>query len=400
MESRKEAEQQYARRQQEKFDRLAEYSLDKENQKKYAAKREEWKKIHSGKIRIDEEKKPVVDAEGWLYNEGISVDISGSGQHLEIAKRNLEKLEELLKEYDSTAVSYNVIADGSLAEGGSAYMMNGKTSIQVAARSFKRNAAIDGLRLGDNQIYGITYHEFAHSLSQSREKMNPEFWKEIRKIRKEYNSKRGSEEWFNVKISDYADKDIDEFFAEAFTQAKLSERPSEYAERVLAATDKYFKKSIVKHAASDIMESGARITNLFSKEADEFAEMYYKEIRSFSTDTRKIAENLGKQEADIRKVKAYLFEEKSLFDPETGQWRRFDPDCAIAQSWQRLMIGKDIKQHDRVLIEHELLEMEIKQKRKGISHKEAHELAAKKYDYGKEALEYYGDLKKHNKNRE
>lgn len=43
--SRQEARQQYAKRQQEKFERLAKYSLDKENQEKYGAKAEEWKSV-------------------------------------------------------------------------------------------------------------------------------------------------------------------------------------------------------------------------------------------------------------------------------------------------------------------------------------------------------------------
>lgn len=149
---------------------------------------------------------------------------------------------------------------------------------------------------------------------------------------------------------------------------------------------------------TDTIKSGARITNLFSKEADDFAEMYYNEIRSFSTDAQKIAKNLKKREADIKKVKAYLFEEDSLLDSDTGKRRKFDPDCAIAQSWQRLIIGKDIKPHDRTLIEHELLEMEIKRKNPEMPHEEAHALASEQYDYGKEALEYYGNLEKYNKN--
>ena len=110
-------------------------------------------------------------------------------------------------------------------------------------------------------------------------------------------------------------------------------------------------KSIANDTTSDIMVSGARITDTFSEEADNFADMYYKEIRSFSTDAKKIAKNLGKEESDIAKIKAYLFEEKSLYDPDLKTYRRFDPDCAIAQSWQRLMTGKDIKPHDRTLIE-------------------------------------------------
>lgn len=157
------------------------------------------------------------------------------------------------------------------------------------------------------------------------------------------------------------------------------------------------KKILEKISDFDIMKSGARITNLYSEKAIKFAEMYYKEIRSFSTDVKKIAANLDKAESDIRRIKAYLFEDKSLYDSETDSWRQFDPDCAIAQSWQRLMQGTNIKPHDRTLIEHELLEMEIKKSNPGLSHQEAHRMAAEKYDYGKEASEYYGNLKKHKK---
>lgn len=158
-------------------------------------------------------------------------------------------------------------------------------------------------------------------------------------------------------------------------------------------------EKLEKLRRSDILISGARITDLNSAEADEFAEMYYEEIRHFSTDSKKIADNLGKEESDIRKIKAYLFEDDSLIDPDTGESRKFDPDCAIAQSWQRLMNGKDIKLHDKTLIEHELLEMKIKQENPGIDHVKAHELASEKYNYPKEALEYYGNLEKHKKSR-
>lgn len=157
-------------------------------------------------------------------------------------------------------------------------------------------------------------------------------------------------------------------------------------------------EKLEKMRRSDILISGARITDLNSTEADEFAEMYYEEIRHFSTDSKKIADNLGKEESDIRKIKAYLFEDDSLIDQDTGESRQFDPDCAIAQSWQRLMTGKDIKPHDKTLIEHELLEMKIKQENPSIDHVKAHELASEKYNYPKEALEYYGNLKKHKEN--
>ncbi len=191
-----------------------------------------------------------------------------------------------------------------------------------------------------------------------------------------------------------ADGDINEMRRKRYAQNKdvINAR-----KRELYASKKAEK--LEKLRRSDILISGARITDLNSAEADEFAEMYYEEIRHFSTDSKKIADNLGKEESDIRKIKAYLFEDDSLIDPDTGESRQFDPDCAIAQSWQRLMNGKDIKLHDKTLIEHELLEMKIKQENPGMDHVKAHELASEKYNYPKEALEYYGNLKKHKKSQ-
>ena len=203
-----------------------------------------------------------------------------------------------------------------------------------------------------------------------------------------------------AKISKYAMENPYETFAEGFLAMDKGEKiPDNIAEIINEAKIKAGVKKVAKVLDSDIMISGARITDIFSEEAENFAEMYYKEIRSFSTDTKKIAENLGKKETDIKKIKDYLFEDNSLLDVDTGERRRFDPDCAIAQSWQRLMIGKDIKPHDKTLIEHELLEMKIKKENPNMEHWKAHELASEKYDYPKEALEYYGNLEKHKENK-
>lgn len=53
----KEAKQQYVKRQEKRFERLARFSLDEENQKRYAARREEWKRRHAETITEN----PVVD---------------------------------------------------------------------------------------------------------------------------------------------------------------------------------------------------------------------------------------------------------------------------------------------------------------------------------------------------
>lgn len=57
--TREEAKQQYAERQEKKFGRLAEYSLDTENQKRYAVRREEWKKRAGAESAITYTNEPV-----------------------------------------------------------------------------------------------------------------------------------------------------------------------------------------------------------------------------------------------------------------------------------------------------------------------------------------------------
>lgn len=53
------------------------------------------------------------------------------------------------------------------------------------------------------------------------------------------------------------------------------------------------------------------------------------------------------------------------------------------------MSRKDIKEHDRVLIEHKLYEMKLN---KNMIHTEAHSIATRKYGYQKGVDEYYGKI--------
>jgi len=197
----------------------------------------------------------VITPEYIQEKHGVAVDISAAGKNGAEAQRSLEHLDRLLTEYDSTMVSYSVVPSVFGSEGGSAYMLNGKTAVQVQGKALRVVRAADDLGLGENQPLGVTYHEFAHTLSQSREKMTPEFWKEIRQVHREYKKAIYDEGKTELKISLYADKDVDEFFAEAFTQAKLSEDASPYAKKVLEITDKYFKKPVAKSAESGIIKS-------------------------------------------------------------------------------------------------------------------------------------------------
>lgn len=481
LQSRQEARQQYAQRQEEKYGRLAEYSLDLDDQQRYQQKKKEWENVVEQEIKgqIEELEKQFSDmTEGYSYDDFIkdfsSIEEGFEGaeeQEIQKAQEIADKIKalkatiksekitrtkaEAMRAFETLGVDFK---DNS-ADGISGETMNKFADFitnfeQTHAGYFNKNqlqlrsiSIVDKLKENGTTAAGAYYSD-SQSIKLTKKTIGQKTISklitysksddyELHTFAHEYGHYIADTLEKNILITDddvvqnsllrYFDNDIfktkpgnlaealgsygstsaREAFAEAFAEAYTCKKPREFAkifkeelEKVIAFTkNREEVKSVAKVMDFGIIISGARITNIFSQEADKFAEMYYKEIRSFSTDTKRIAENLGKKESDIKKIKAYLFEDNSLLDVDTGERRRFDPDCAIAQSWQRLMTGKDIKPHDKTLIEHELLEMKIKKENPNMEHWKAHELASEKYDYPKEAMEYYGNLEKHKENK-
>lgn len=132
------------------------------------------------------------------------------------------------------------------------------------------------------------------------------------------------------------------------------------------------------------------ITDLSSEDAEKHAKLYYEEIRHMTTDVQKISENTGFSFEQILHIKQFLFLEKhKLGDSEEP--RLFDECFEIAQSWQRLLSGKEyILPHDIMLLNHELLEMEYICK--GLSQEEAHMLTNKRFNYTEASDAYYQNL--------
>lgn len=155
----------------------------------------------------------------------------------------------------------------------------------------------------------------------------------------------------------------------------------EKAQKVL---ENSVKSGIIKSG----VVTGAR--NPYSKAADDHAKRYYGLVRSMKTDAKNIAKNTGYSEAQIKSIKKYLFIDKHDLGEDLK--KRFEPDFMIAESWQRLIDGSQ-KPHDITLIKHELLEKELMGK--GMSQDKAHIDASKKYNYEKEASEFYGKIKKY-----
>ena len=101
-----------------------------------------------------------------------------------------------------------------------------------------------------------TIHEFAHLIAGTRtDKLgltdNAEFWKEIKKIRRQYMKDVADDPARWISSYEHASGKVDEFFAEAFTHAKMRElglqdirRGSDYtySQQVLDVTNKYFGK--------------------------------------------------------------------------------------------------------------------------------------------------------------
>ncbi|MGN0515112.1 MAG: hypothetical protein ACI4GD_12625 [Lachnospiraceae bacterium] len=72
----------------------------------------------------------------------------------------------------------------------------------------------------------------------------------------------------------------------------------------------------------------------------------------------------------------------------------FEPDYMMAESWRRLTEGKP-EQHDITMLNHEIYERKLMQK--GLTQAESHLQASQKYNYAKEAGEYYAKIEKYKK---
>jgi|GEM_PF-1486743 len=136
--------------------------------------------------------------------------------------------------------------------------------------------------------------------------------------------------------------------------------------------------------------SGATITDPESKRAEAHAERYYGLVRKMKTDCKRIAKNTGYPLEEIKRIKSFIFLEKH--DLGDGKIDYFYPSFEMAQSWQRLIEGKDIKPHDLTLLKHEMMESQLMNE--GYTQDEAHRITSEKYDYGGEAKKYYDSLKK------
>lgn len=154
---------------------------------------------------------------------------------------------------------------------------------------------------------------------------------------------------------------------------------------------------LFSRAASSAEEEAGRVTpqtGAGSMSAEEYlraqqrAEQAYERIRNDVGDVAEIAKNTGMPVEDIQAIKDHIFNEEHLLDRyvdygEPAVTSRFDPDPRIADSWDRLRSGQDIKPEDLQLLQHELAESQyMKENGPGYNaaHNHAQSVAPSPYD--------------------
>lgn len=209
--------------------------------------RKKWMDDYEKRHRNGEAQKVANRFDGFEYKE---VATNRFGQEIVFSEKVGDKprkiISKLASEYDTRLVNVSTGANqaaGSVDMGG-----NMKLSTQDAA---------------------AIIHEFAHSialqdLTKYKVVDDSEFWKEIRKIRTKYRKEVGENPGKWISSYEHSSRSIDEFFAEAFTHAKMKEMgleiPEKYgkdftfSQQVFDITNKYFGKAVVRESESAIIK--------------------------------------------------------------------------------------------------------------------------------------------------
>lgn len=112
---------------------------------------------------------------------------------------------------------------------------------------------------------------------------------------------------------------------------------------------------------------------------DKHAAIFYASVRKRDKDLEinTISKNTGFSKADIEKIYNHIFITEHKLN---GKMQRFTPDYNMSESWRRLREGKNIQEHDIILLQHELMESNLMNIDK-LNYFEAHNKTQEKYNY-------------------
>ena len=221
-------------------------------------------------------------------------------------------------------------------------------------------------------VQGLVTHELGHHVQ----------WQALKaKDSNELTARRGQ---YAGKISGYANESPGEYIAESFAAYMKGER-SILDPDFVKAMDNLLKKP----RQNDIIKETGALNNKndpWEIRRNAHAKRYYEFVRKSKKENwvARISKNSGMRKESVGKIYDHVFiKEHKLLEGI----KRFMPDYDMAQSFQRLFDGKEIFEHDLIMLKHERLECELME-RYGYDFAKAHEITERKYNYSKALKEW------------
>ena len=129
----------------------------------------------------------------------------------------------------------------------------------------------------------------------------------------------------------------------------------------------------------NIIGASGAISRTDHERMDAHAERYYESIRKRTDDVPAISANTDFTPEEVEAIKRHVFIDSHDLGDEIIE--RFSPNYDMAVSWQRLIDGRDIREMDIILLNHELTELNFMAR--GYTYNKSHEMAEEKYNYTK-----------------
>lgn len=291
-----------------------------------------------------------------IASEKLGFEVNFSDCTVEYAKEQISHYEKLVKNYKQRANVHFFGTGKMLGRSAAAETFFSPdykdATITVSGKTVKPSM-IDRLKSytvkvdDKNANIADLTHEFAHTITASKGG-DEDFWKEIRSIKNRYNralTKIDKDNIVNktityeeavtkkkaIFISEYANKSVDEFFAEGFSDALLSSNPSPYSTEIQKVVDKYFKKTPLEN-----VDKGSTIKTelqFFASKEKQYGKKIGKHAQDFGLDASKEEDRLKMHEiiADITSNKDEI---------RVGSWRGQEHDVLFFIKGNDVVITK------------------------------------------------------------
>ena len=212
--------------------------------------------------------------------------------------------------------------------------------VTIGAQKAAGDVDISGARMRlSNKHNHVAIHEFAHTLANSAADKfgltnDKGFWKEIKKIRREYMKAVGSDTSRYISSYEHSSRSIDEFMAEAFTHAKMRELglplpakyggDSIYSQKVLDAVNKYFGKSNISGRENAIIDK-----RILADNKDRILYFYNGKERA-----EKYSENWGKASL-LKAIDKFALGSSGVVNPDKGKivFKNHDSKYAVVYDY-------------------------------------------------------------------